>query len=389
LPLHRNRPDPTAIRDAASILAASRKPVIIAGGGVIWSQAWTELIELAERYSIPVATTLTGKGTIPETHPLALGVTGSYTRVCALRTVREADTVLAIGTKLAEVATAAWSAPTKEASLIHLDIDPSAIGRNYHTQVSVVADAKLALIDLIEQLGKEHVIPKGDWAQEAKKNVTEWRTLVDRRMCSTATPIRPEYVMKTLREVMDPHDVLVSDASFSTAWTGAYFDVLSTGRAYISPRGAGGVGCGFPLALGAQCALPERRVFCVAGDAGFSMGCLELETALRLNLPVITIVLNNSSLGYIMHMQKAFFNERYISTMYGEVNFAKIAEGFGCYGTRVERPNDLSDAIKNAIDSHKPAVLDVTVDPWAYPPVLLFRKIRGNEDLNYFLNHTK
>jgi acetolactate synthase-1/2/3 large subunit len=249
----------------------------------------------------------------------------------------------------------------------------------------MAADAKTALRDLIDQARREPLSSHKDWADNANRYVAKWREMVKSKMKSPSDPIRPEYVMNALREVMAPDEPLVSDASFSTVWTGAYFDVLRSGRVYTAPRGAGGTGGGFPLSLGYQTALPDKRVFCVAGDGGFSVVCQELETAARVELPVITVVLNNSCLGYIRHEQKAFFNSRSISTQFRKVNFAKVAEGFDCLGIRVEKAEELSKALREARKHSGPAVVDVTVDPWAYPPVMEFFNSGWNEELTTFL----
>ncbi len=382
---HRPRPDPSSIQDAIKLLMEAERPVIFAGGGVLWSQAWDELVELAELLSIPVATTITGKGAIPENHPLAVGVSGSYNRPCALRVMQEADVVLVVGTKLGEVATAGWTVPKHEAKLIHIDIDAAVIGRNYRTTVGMAADAKLAVRDLLEHIRGKSFPSHENWVRDAAGFVDKWREMAKKKMESPTDPIRPEYVIHAIREAMSPDEPLVSDASFPTVWTGAYFDVLRSGRVYTAPRGAGGTGGGFPLSLGFQTALPDKRVFCVAGDCGFSVVCQELETAARIGLPVISIVLNNSSLGYIRHEQKAFYNGRFVSTEFRRVDFAKVAEGFGCLGIRVEKAEELSGALKQAKNSNGPAVLDVNVDPWAYPPVLEFLSSGWNEELTAFM----
>jgi acetolactate synthase-1/2/3 large subunit len=295
--------------------------------------------------------------------------------------MQEADVVLVVGTKLGEVATAGWTVPNHEAKLIHVDIDAAVIGRNYRTKVGMAADAKLAIRDLLEQIRGKSYPSHENWVNDAAGFVDKWREMVKKKMEPPADPIRPEYVIHAIREVMSPDEPLVSDASFPTVWTGAYFDVLRSGRVYTAPRGAGGTGGGFPLSLGFQTALPDKRVFCVAGDCGFSVVCQELETAARIGLHVITIVLNNSSLGYIRHEQKAFYSGRFVSTEFRRVDFAKVAEGFGCLGIRVEKAEELSDALKQAKNNNGPAVLDVIVDPWAYPPILEFLSSGWNEEL--------
>jgi acetolactate synthase-1/2/3 large subunit len=382
-PLIRLRPDVQLIRTAAQLLLAAERPVIFAGGGVIWSQAWNELVDLAEMLSTPVATTLTGKGTIPENHPLALGVSGSLTRPSALKIIRDADVVLAIGTRLGDIATAGWTAPDPRSKIIHIDINPEILGKNYQSAVEMVADAKLALQDLsseIQSLAKS-IKHNQDWAKASKEIVDRWRELAHSTMYELKDPTRPEFVISSLRQIMEKDDPLIADASFSTTWCGVYFDALSQGRIFSAPRGGAGIGGGFPLALGFQAALPERRVYCVAGDGGFSVGCQELETARRIELPVVVVVLNNSSLGYIRHEQKAFFKERFLSTTFENVDFAKIAEGFGCIGLRVNKASELRSALEQAKQSRQPTVIDILTDPWAQPPVMEFIDKNWNNEL--------
>ncbi|MFQ6080299.1 MAG: thiamine pyrophosphate-binding protein [Candidatus Bathyarchaeia archaeon] len=371
-PAYRVKPDPVKIVRAAELMIEMERPVIVAGGGVIISQAWSEVMELAETLSIPVATTITGKGAIPEDHPLSIGVVGGIGRASAVKVVEQADVVLLIGCKTGQIATANWSLPKRDSKIIHIDIDPKVIGKNFPVDVRIVGDAKATIKDLIDALKKlirKKPMEEMPWISMVRKAVKEWRNAVAPLLSSDDIPIKPQRVMKELRNVLPKDAILVCDASLSTAWGSVYFDVLAPGRTFIAPRGLAGIGSGFPMALGAKLAAPSKKVVCITGDGGFGMESPELETAKREKIPLVVVVLNNKCLGWIKLEQKLNYKGKFLSSDFLDLNFGKIAEAYGCHGSRTERPGEIKEALEKAVKVEEPAVIDVIIDPWAEPPL--------------------
>lgn len=362
-PAFRPEPEPERVREAVRVLTQSRRPVIVAGGGVTASQAGQEVVELAEMLSIPVATSLNSKGIIPDDHPLAVGVVGSYSRWCANRVVSEADLVLFIGSHTGSQVTLDWQIPPAGTPVIQIDIDPLELGRNYPTRVSLLGDARVTVRRIIE--AAEPAQPAMEWLQRVHQLVDEWNREVAPMRNSDASPIRPERICKELSELLPSDALLVSCTGHSGIWTATMLNLKPPGQSYI--RAAGSLGWAFPAALGVKCALPERPVICFTGDGGFWYHIAELETALRYGINTITVVNNNHSLNQV--------GRHYVSEpgtdelwQFSDVNFAKIAQTIGCFGVQVRQPRDIKRALEEAYASGKPAVIDVVSDIEAMAP---------------------
>ena len=362
VPPFRGEPETEMIRDAARVLSGARRPVIVAGGGVVSSGAQKEVVELAEMLAIPVATSLNAKGTIPDDHPLAVGVCGTYSRRCANQVVSEADLVFFIGSHTGSQVTTEWQIPAPGTPVIQLDIDPAELGRSYPIQVGLQGDARASLRKLIENL--EPLGPRADWVNRAKQLVKDWRDEVAPHVNSDASPIRPERLCKEIADFLPLDGVLVVDTGHSGMWTGTMVDIKTHEQSFL--RCAGSLGWAFPAALGAKCAVPERPVVCFTGDGGFWYHLSELETAARYGINTVTVVNNNHSLN-----QEKHGNERYYQGESGNVDelwvfpdtdFAKIAQDMGCFGIRVDQPGQIQSAIAEALASGKPAVIDVVSD---------------------------
>ena len=363
-PAFRPEADPESVRRAARVLSGAQRPVIVAGGGVTASQAQVEVVELAELLSIPVATSLNAKGTILDGHPLSVGVVGSYSRWCANRVVSEADLVLFIGSHTGSQVTNEWKIPAPGTPVIQIDIDPAELGRSYPTQVALHGDAKATTRRLIQAL--EPIGSRGEWVSRAQQLVREWREDVAPRANSEAVPIIPERLCTEITKFLPADGVLVADTGHAGIWTGSMVDFTHPGQEYI--RCAGSLGWGLSGAMGAKCAVPDRPVLCFSGDGGFWYHISELETAVRNNINVVTVVNNNSALS-----QDSRGDLRYYEGVTGgnpddlwrftDVNFAKVAESIGCFGIRVERPGDIQSALEQAFASGRPAVVDVVTDP--------------------------
>lgn len=355
-PAYRPAPDPDAVRAAIDLLAAADRPVMIAGGGVWGSQAGPELVALAERLALPVATTLSGKGAIPETHPLALGGIGTLGgTTAAQKMVEAADVILAVGFKFGQNPTYLWTLPKPQQRIIHLDIDGAEIGKLFPVEVGLVADARLGLAALLETSPDARSMESVVAEVAALK--AEWRTELAAAAVETQ-PIKPQQVAALLNELAGPDDILVCDASFACGWGGLYFEVRDNRRA-IFPRGMGGLGWGLPAAIGAQLARPEANVIVLAGDGAMTYCLGELATLAQEGLNVKVVVLNNSAMGWIKWEQAVFWDGKFQSTDLSRVNFAAVARGLGCQGLEVSDPTDLRDSLTQALAADQPVVVDI------------------------------
>ncbi len=371
VPAYRPGADPAQVTSALKLLAAAERPIIVAGGGVAWSKAQAEVVALAERLSIPVATSLNAKGTILDTHPLAVGVVGTYSRACANRAVGEADLVFFIGSHTGGQVTARWQVPKPGTRVVHLDIDAREIGRNYPTEQALLGDARTVLRQMLEEAAKESAGKRAQWVARVQQLVEEWRNSVAEKLSSEAMPMRPERVCREITRVLPENAVLVSDTGHSGIWTGAWVEFTRPGQRLI--RCAGSLGWGFPGALGVKCALPDAPVVCFAGDGGFYYHLAELETAARYGINLVVVVNNNGALNQeIPHFDRAYGSDpdERGREMWGfsQVNFAKVAESLGCVGMRVETPSEMAPAIERALDAGRPVVIDTVTDHRAFSP---------------------
>jgi len=368
VPAFRVEPELQRVKDALAGLASAQRPVIVAGGGVVRSEAQSEVVELAEKLGIPVATSLNAKATMIDSHPLLVGVPGAYSRDCANRVLAEADLVFFIGSHTGGQVTNNWMFPPLGTKVIQLDIDPQELGRNYPNTVSILGDAKTTLRHMINAAKPGAT---GAWVKRTQQLVANWRAENAEMRNADVAPIRPERICKEISDVLPPNGVVVSDTGHAGIWTARFIEFKHAGQGYY--RTAGSLGWGFPAALGVKCALPDRPVVCFTGDGGFYYHIAELETARRHNINTVIVVNNNSALNQEINLNK----EAYGGTQRGraeemwrfpDVNFAKIAEGFGCVGMRVEKPGDLNGALKQAIAMNKPVVVDVVSDMYAIAP---------------------
>ncbi len=366
------RPEPEAdlVKQAADLLANAQKPVLVAGGGAATSQAGPEIVKLAEMLSMPVATSLNGKGIIPENHPLSIGVVGTYSRSCGNQAVCDADLVLFVGSQTGGQVTHFWQIPRQGTRVIQIDLDPSELGRNYPAQVSILGDAKVTLQRLIDAV--EPPDSNTEWKDHVQQLVSKWRKEFEPLLSSDASPMRPERLCREMTDFLPSDAVLVSDTGHSGIWTGTMIDLTQPHQRYL--RCAGSLGWGFPAALGAKCALPERPVICFTGDGGFWYHFAELETAVRSGINTVTVVNNNHSLN----QEKAVVDRAYGDNVSGnpeeiwvfrDVDFSKITQDMGCFGVRVEHPGDLRSAFDQALNAGVPAVVDVVTDIEAVAPL--------------------
>ena len=368
VPPYRPEPDRTQVQRAAQLLRQAHCPVLIAGGGITLSQAGAEVVQLAEMLSMPVATSLNAKGTIPEDHPLALGVPGTYSRWCANRTVSEADLVLFVGSHTGGQVTHFWQVPRPGSSVIQIDIDPAELGRNYPLEVGLHGDARVTLQRLIEALASAESDPsqteRRAWAGRAGQCVAQWRAELEPHLTSDAVPIRPERICGELTSHLPADAILVSDTGHAGIWTGTMVELTQPQQRYL--RCAGSLGWALPAAMGAKCALPDRPVICFTGDGGFWYHMSELETAVRCGINTITIINDNRSLNQVRSgAERAYAGQPGNSDemwVFQDLNLARVAESMGCLAIRVEQPARIQSALEQALAADRPAVIDVVTD---------------------------
>lgn len=356
IPAHRPWPDPDAVRAAIEILNTAKRPVMLVGGGARLSNAGAQVVALAERLSLPVASSLSGKGVMPESHPLSLGVMGALAgTTTAQKLVEQADIVLTVGFKFGQNPTYRWTLPRQDQRIIQIDIDEAEIGKIVPAQVGMVADARAGLEALLAACTMERSSDAIRAQIAALK--AEWRTQIDGAACAEK-PIKPQQVAQVLNELAGEDSVLVCDASFASGWGGTYFEARDNRRA-IFPRGMSGLGWGLPAAIGAQIARPKSQVIALVGDGALSYGLGEMATLAQEGLNVTVVVLNNSAMGWIKWEQAAYWNGQFESTDLIKVDFAQVAQGLGCTGISVSEPTDLRDALSNALAFSGPTVVDV------------------------------
>ncbi len=355
VPAHRSAPDPQSLRAAVAVLESASRPVMIVGGGAWLSGAGAEVVALADRWAMPVATTLSGKGILPETHPLALGVLGLGGTSVARKFVEDADVIFAVGYKFGQNPTFRWTLPRLGQRIIQLDIDGAEIGRVFPVEVEMACDARAGLAAMLAAIAVTR--PMDPVAAKVAALKTEWQAQLAAQ-AGAAKPIKPQQVAAVLNELASPDDVLVCDASFASAWGGMYFEARANRRA-IFPRGMAGLGWGLPAAIGAQIARPKSNVIVLAGDGAMTYCVGELATLVQEGLNVKVVVLNNSAMGWIKWEQAVFWDGKFQSTDLSDVDFATVARGLGCMGTRVEEPGDLKAALAAALATDAPAVVDV------------------------------
>ncbi len=361
------------VERAIALLATAEKPVLIAGGGVILSEAWQELTALAEALNIPVVTTMAGKGSIADTHALAVGVCGRYSRKVANDTLAGADFCLAIGTKLSSMGTNVFQYPGKGTRIVHIDLDPNSLGRTYREELSIVADSREALKMLREAALAARVNGSkwSSWTKQVQGSVAAWQEDLARvsRESMHEGKLNPYHIMRLIDQHVGGDDMLVADTGYMAAWAVTVLQQKKAGRNTL--RAAGSLGWAFPAAFGAKLAVgPKRRVFALTGDGGLGYHFPDLETALRMKLPTVTIVMNNCSLAFEYHVQKYVHEEMCPeASEFLDVKFGDVAKAFGAHGERVTSAGEFIPALRRAEESGKPAIVDVVVSRELPPPV--------------------
>lgn len=376
-PLDRHAPATDLLREAARLIAQAERPVIIAGGGVHSSDASAQLSRLQDVGHLPVATTVMGKGSVDEMHPLSMGVASYFmghngsTRFMR-PLIAEADVVVLVGNRTNQNGTDSWQLYPSNALYIHIDIDPQEIGRNYEA-LRLVGDAQLTLENLTKELEKLNLDKRKQARQTIEATIKNGKASheaeVDDLVNSNQSPLRPERIMREIDKRLNHDSVVVADASYSSIWIANYISAKRVGARFLTPRGLAGLGWGFPMAIGAKVAKPDAPVFCVVGDGGFAHAWAELETAVRMKTRVILVVLNNGILGYQKHAENIKFGAFTDACHFVPVDHAAIARAIGAKGIRVDEASQLGSALDEALKSDTVTVIDVVTDPNAFPPV--------------------
>ena len=361
-PSRRIAPDPEMAELGAKVLRSSRNPLFICGGGVVISRAEAELCELAEKLNAPVATTISGKGSIDERCAQSVGVVGSNGGTPETRAIVDAaDVIVFVGCRAGSVTTERWRHPAQDqARIIHIDVDPAVPGRNYKVDVPLIADAKLALAALNDALG--HLHREGDLTavDEAKRvKFTAFERLAD----SSDAPIRPERVVREVSKLLGADAQLVADPGTPCPYFSAYHIVRGTGRRYFSNRAHGALGYALAAAIGAHVGKPDVKTVAVMGDGSFGMCAGELETLVRLKLPLTALVISNATYGWIKAGQKAGYGQRYFAVDFGVTDHAAVASAFGIKSWRVTDPAQLHNVLKQALAANEPTLVDIVCQP--------------------------
>jgi acetolactate synthase-1/2/3 large subunit len=356
------RPAAADVARGAEMLLASSSPVILAGNGVHASRAWAELAALADLLAIPVATTATGKSAIADVHPLALGVFGNWGQAVANEVVSTADTVLVVGSRLAPTDTCFENPELLDAdrqTFVQIDVDPLNIGRHFPAAAAIVADAREALAALVTELAPR--VARREVMARRRAHIAELKTLhryfAEPEQRSDDVPLRPERVITELARRLDERAVVTMDAGANRLYITHYFQCRGAGTVY-QPSSIGGMGYALPAAMAAKLAAPERDCVAVCGDGGFAMTMNALFTAAQYKIPVVTVVLNNSVLGWVKDGQRRRGN-RFIASELGRQDYARIAQAMGCASIRVETIKDLIGELDRVRGATEPIVLDV------------------------------
>ncbi len=362
--------DPATTARIVDALATSRRPVLYAGGGVLSARATTELQQLAEALQVPVAHTLMGKGCLPHDHPLLLGQSGFWGTPIANEKCRTADLIVAIGSRLAEANSSSWDPrftfsipPTR---LIHIDADLAEIGRNYQTELGVVADARLALAALADEArGKRHA-DRGRLHEEIARGRKEFSSNWADQWTSDQFPLRPERILSELRQAAPADAYIVTDVGWNKNGVGQQFPINVPGT-FITPSGLATMGFGPAAALGVKVAQPKRHAIALIGDGGFSANPSVIATAMEANLPVIWVVMDNSAFGTIAGLEEMHYGTTFGCTFECDgkpycIDYAAMARSFGADGVLIESADQLGPALRAALGSGRPTVIQVPME---------------------------
>jgi acetolactate synthase-1/2/3 large subunit len=354
--------DLSQLERAVETMIKAERPIIMAGGGVILSGAFSELQAMAELLMAPVVTTFKGKGSFPENHPLAMGPIGMHGHPEANKIIIEADCIIAVGARFSDRSVGRFDEFGKGMTIIHLDVDPAEIGKNKAVDIAVIGDVKASLRTAVKMLAKHKVIEKtkdDPWLKRRKELIDYYAdTIKDYPRELTA-----KKALKKLREILPSDAIVTTEVGQCQMWASLHFDVISPGT-FFSSTGLGTMGFGFPASIGAKAAKSQATVVDIAGDGSFNMTENSLAVSVLEKLPVIVFLMNNYMLGMVAQWQRTFYNRRYMGVHQNSCpDYVKLAEAYGAQGIRAESMNDLEGAIKKALKNDVATVIDIAIDP--------------------------
>ena len=354
-------PDIINVEKAIDVILHSEKPVILAGGGTVISSAFAELQAVAEALMLPVVTTFKGKGAFPENHPLSLGPIGMHGHAEANRIMTEADCVLAVGTRFSDRSVGTFAAFEKRLKIIHIDVDPSEIGKNQTAHVAVVGDVRASLRIMVKLLLQRAIkqTEESPWIKHVKETKAYWKE----NLKIHPGEMGAAKILRKLRQLLPPESIITTEVGQHQMWASLFYDVIQPGT-FFSSTGLGTMGWGFPAAIGAKVARPDVPVVDIAGDGSFSMTENSLATAVLEDIPVIVFIMNNFTLGMVAQWQRTFYNRRMIGVDQGRCpDYVKLAESYGAQGIRAQSMDELDSAVRTALGSDVATVIDIPIDP--------------------------
>lgn len=361
---------------ALELLCEAERPMIISGGGVVAAEASKELTELAERLNIPVANTLMGMGTYPASHEKSLGMLGMHGNFWANHAVSNCDVLFAIGTRFNDRITGCLKRFAKDAQVIHIDIDPCSISKNVHVDIPIVGDAKNVLNAMLKELGNNKYETNHDIKQVWFEQIAEWKKKRALPACNS-DKLSPLTVIQKLYEYTKDKDTIIcTEVGQHQMWTAQLYK-FEKPRRFVSSGGLGTMGFGYPAAMGAAVAMPDKTVFNIAGDGSIQMNIQELATCVEYNIPVIVAIINNGYLGMVRQWQEKLFNKHYSQTKISGPDFVKVAEAYGAVGIRVTKEEEIIPALEKAVEAKCPVFIDFVVEEFemVYPWVLAGKPI--------------
>ncbi len=375
-PAYPQPPHPDAVREVLRLLKEAERPLLLVGGGVTWAEANALVVELSEQLRLPMITAYGRNDAVPNNHPLYIGPLGRAGSPEAAAACRRADLLLVLGSRLGHFTTFYDDRYIQPGTrIIQIDIESRDIGRMYPVVLGIQADARETLNALLQMLS-QHAVPavRTDWQQETRTLREQRQTRLQAEATLDTLPVKPQRVYAELRRVLPPETIITLDAGAAPAYG---YDRLhfSHPRTFFTPLDLGGLGFAFPVALGAKLGRPDAPVVAIHGDGGFLMNAQELETAVRHNIPVVTIVMNNNCWGSEKAYQKYFYNARYVGADIGNPRYDQYATLFGAQGYYAEHPDQIGDMVKEALQCGKPAIVEIPIDPDEFPvPATMARR---------------
>jgi len=355
------RANPTSIEKAIKKIVNAKRPILYVGGGVIHAGASDELLKLSEALNLPVTPTLMGLGCFPSAHPLSLGMLGMHGTYWANMAISESDLIIAIGVRFDDRVTGALEKFAPQAEIIHVDVDPSSVSKNVRAHLPLVGDAKSAMQQMLESLSSEMCASLGERLSSWWEQINQWKRFAPLIYENSEEVIKPQFLCQELHRLTGGNAIIATDVGQHQMWLAQYYG-FNGPRQSITSGGLGTMGFGFPAALGAQLAFPDRQVIAFVGDGGFQMTAQELATAVQYGTNTKVIVMNNNYLGMVRQWQELFYQKNYSAVgMDGSPDFVKLAEAYGAVGLRATKPRELSGVLERGLSSSGVVVMDIAV----------------------------